>query len=87
MSENVSVRYTTTTEVDTLKKYHGQIEFFVYAAEQLCAKSADENLCPKCPFRSTDGWCALKEIRSCIGDGMKQEDVTLGKLNEVARKS
>ena len=87
MSENISVRYTTTTEVDTLEKIHGQIEFFVCAAEQLCAESTDGALCPKCPFRSTDGWCNLQEIRERVGDSMKQEDVTLGKLNEVARKS
>lgn len=84
MSKDTSVRYTTTTEVETLQKYHAEIERMIYAAEVLCEQSNDENLCPKCPFLSKQGWCDLKFIRDDhIGDGMKQEDVTSGRHNET----
>jgi hypothetical protein len=82
-----SVRYTTTTEIETLKKYHASIEFMVCAAEILCHKSEDEKLCEKCPFLSQHGWCNLKFIREDhIGDGMIQMDVTNDRHNENANR-
>ena len=68
---------------DTMAKYHGQIEFFIYASEIHCPTTNRGSICHHkekvCPFKAkfTTGLdvCRLRSIRVLIGDHIKQDDV------------
>lgn len=61
--------------IERMKRFHGQIEQAVYAAEITCAGSD----CPDdCPFATFDGGhCDLKYLRDILGDPVKQHDPTV----------
>jgi hypothetical protein len=77
------------TFTDTMRKYHGNLEFYIYAAEQACPTPNRGSICHHkervCPFKAlvwtgTDlHVCRLRGVRTLIGDHVKQDDATEGK--------
>ena len=80
---NDSARHLQRWE-DTMAKYHGQLEFFIYAAEIHCPTPNRGSICHHkehgCPFKAlvwtgTDlHVCRLRGMRTLIGDHVKQDD-------------
>jgi len=64
---------------EKMKKYHGEIERLVYAAEILChsddLSSSAEFPCETCPFHPEELGCSLWRIRAAIGEPVKQQDI------------
>jgi hypothetical protein len=55
---------------DSMRRYHGDIERNVYAAEILCGGTV---MCAKsCPFHGGRTFCKLHLVRMIIGDAVKQ---------------
>ena len=66
-----SVRHLQTFE-DTMKRYHGEIERLVYAAETMCIRKH----CRECPFYNElyGKFCDVMELRKVIGEHVEQHD-------------
>lgn len=70
---------------DTMVKYHGQLDFYIYAAEIACPTTNRGGICHHkdsvCPFKAkmfANGElhvCRLRSLRALIGDRVKQDDV------------
>jgi hypothetical protein len=79
-----SVRHLQRVE-DTMAKYHGQLDFYIYAAEIACPTTDRGSICQnkklKCPFKSlmfANGElyvCRLRSMRVLMGEHVKQDDV------------
>lgn len=67
---------------ETMRKYHGEIERLVYAAEVLCPENSYQCsplIHPSCPFALQSmgkGFvCGIYRMRGYIGDHIEQHDI------------
>jgi hypothetical protein len=75
--KSTSVRHLQSF-TDTMARYHGNLEFYLYAAEQNCPHTGDIGAIQKCrePCSFRTSWCTLYTNRKTIGDHVKLDDAT-----------
>lgn len=61
---------------EMMKKYHGGIEFLVYAAEINCNVNRPDGGCLGCKFGMGECKCFIVSARSLLGDHVIQHDAT-----------
>jgi len=69
--------------LDKMKRYHGDIERTIYAAEILCRETGGDGTdsgCPNktCSFHGIVMGCRLKFLRPSVGTLIKQDDCSKG---------
>jgi hypothetical protein len=84
---------------DLMKRYHGQMDSALYAAECACSSTNDarDSDCTGCPWRNERFYlplpessgtspCKLISIRAIIGDHFEQSDIQIPEDNTQAEK-